>query len=167
VARYVLGRIAQSIISILFIATLVFLLVRMTGDPVRLLLPDFAPPEFIERLRASLGLDQPLYQQYLNFMGQLVRLDLGTSFSGRPVMAVLLEHLPATATLAVAALAVAATIAVPLGILSAIYKGSVIDTIARTVALLGQSVPSFWLAILLILGFGVALAWFPVAGRRS
>jgi peptide/nickel transport system permease protein len=167
VARYVLGRIAQSIISILFIASLVFLLVRMTGDPVRLLLPDFAPPEFIERLRANLGLDLPLYQQYANFMGQLLRLDMGTSFSGRPVMEVLLEHLPATATLAVAALVVAATIAVPLGILSAIYKGSAIDTVARTVALLGQSVPSFWLAILLILGFGVALSWFPVAGRTG
>jgi len=166
-ARYIAGRVGQAVISLLVIATLVFFLVRLTGDPVRLLLPDFAPPEFIAHLRATMGLDKPIWEQYLSFLGQLVRLDLGDSFNGQPVLDVLLDHLPATATLAVAALLVASLIAVPLGILSAVYKGSFIDTVARTIALLGQSVPSFWLAIILILVFGVALAWFPVAGRTG
>jgi peptide/nickel transport system permease protein len=166
-ARYVAGRVGQALVSLLVIATLVFFLVRLTGDPVRLLLPDFAPPEFIAHLRQTMGLDRPIWEQYLGFLGQLIRFDLGDSFNGQPVMDVLLDHLPATATLAVAALLVASLIAVPLGILSAVYKGSFVDTVARTIALLGQSVPSFWLAIILILVFGVALAWFPVAGRTG
>jgi peptide/nickel transport system permease protein len=164
-ARYIAGRFAQSVISILFIATLVFLLVRLTGDPGALLIPDSATIQQEDAIRERLGLDTPVPQQYVAFIGGLITLDLGTSFSGRPVIDILMQHLPATVTLALAALAVAVLIAIPLGILSALYRGTALDAVARTIALFGQSVPSFWLAIMLILVFGVVLRWLPVAHR--
>jgi peptide/nickel transport system permease protein len=100
-------------------------------------------------------------------MFSLATGDLGTSFRGPPVSQVIIDHLPATATLAFAGLAIALLVAIPLGILSAMRRGSRIDALARGVALFGQSVPGFWLAIMLILVFGVALQWFPVAGRTG
>lgn len=164
---YVAGRMAQAVLSIIAITTLVFLLVRLTGDPADVLVPDYAPPAVQERVREQLGLDRPLYEQYGLYMGGLLRLDLGTSFSGRPVLEVLLDSLSATLSLALASLVVALGLAIPLGIASAMYRGSWIDTVARTVALLGQSVPAFWLAIMLILVFGVGLLWLPVAHRSG
>jgi len=163
--RYVLSRIAQALIGILFIITLVFVLVRLTGDPATILVNDFAPIDVQERVRERLGLDRPYHEQYLAYLGGLVRFDLGESFSGRPVSAIILQYLPATLTLALAALTVAVVVAVPLGILSAVYRGTWVDTVARAVALLGQSIPSFWLAIMLVLIFGVLLLWLPVAYR--
>jgi peptide/nickel transport system permease protein len=163
--RYILGRIGQAILSILAITTLVFLLVRLTGDPASVLVPDYAPAEFQDHIRQVLGLDQPVWVQYLKYLGGLLRLDLGTSFGGLPVIDVLREALPGTLSLALASLLVAIVLAVPLGILSAIYRGSPVDTTARGVALLGQSVPSFWLAIMLILVFAVMLRWLPAAHR--
>ena len=165
--RYVLSRFAQALIGIFFIVTLVFVLVRLTGDPASILVSDFAPIDVQERVRERLGLDRPYYEQYLTYLGGLIRLDLGESFSGRPVSDIILQYLPATATLALAALSVAVVVAVPLGILSAVYRGTWIDTVARAVALLGQSIPSFWLAIMLVLIFGVLLLWLPVAYREG
>jgi peptide/nickel transport system permease protein len=165
--RYIATRSVQAVISILFIATAVFILVRLTGDPVSVYVPDYAPAATQELVRHRLGLDRPVIEQYASFIGGLVTLDLGTSFTGRPVLDVLLEHLPATASLAVVSVGVAVILAIPLGILSAAYRGSFIDTIARTIALFGQSVPSFWLAIVLILIFGVILRWFPVAQKSD
>jgi len=166
-ARYIGLRVLQAALGIVFVATLVFLLVRLTGDPVNILLPDFAPPDFIERLRASLGLDKPLWQQYLEYIGGLVRLDLGMSFTGRPVSDIILQHLPATLSLAMVSILIAALLAIPLGILSAVYRGSLLDSIARVIALAGQSIPSFWLAIILIWIFAVILKVLPVAGRQG
>ena len=163
--RYIAGRVGQALVSVLAITTLVFVLVRLTGDPISMLVPDYFPMEFREQIRERLGLDGPLYQQYAKYIGGLLVLDLGTSFTGRPVMEILLQHLPGTASLALAAFIVAVLLAVPLGFLSAVYRGSIIDTGARTIAILGQSIPSFWLAIMLILVFGVALGWLPVAHR--
>ena len=165
--RYILGRVGQALISIFFITTLVFLLVRMTGDPSQILAPEFASAAVEDKISAELGLDKPLYEQYARYMFSLATLDLGTSFRGPAVSQVLLAHLPATATLALAALTIALVVAIPLGILSALRRGSRIDALARGIALFGQSVPGFWLAIMLILVFGVALQWFPVAGRTG
>jgi len=164
---YIVGRMAQAVLSILVITSIVFMLVRLTGDPADVLVPDYAPPAVQERIRQQLGLDRPLYEQYARYIGGLLTLDLGTSFSGRPVIDVLLEHLPATLSLALASLVVALGLAVPLGILSAMYQGSWIDTVARAIALLGQSIPAFWLAMMLILIFGVGLMWLPVAHRSG
>jgi len=161
--RYLAGRVLQAFLGLIFITTLVFFLVRLTGDPARILMSDFAPLELREQLAERLGLDRPLYEQYFSYMSGLVRLDLGDSFNGQPVLDILLARLPATASLALAALVVAIILGLPLGILSAVYRGSAIDMFSRSVALFGQSVPAFWLAIMLVLIFAVILRWFPVA----
>jgi peptide/nickel transport system permease protein len=165
--RYILGRVAQAIFSIFFITTLVFLLVRLTGDPSQILAPEFATSTVEDKIKVELGLDKPLYEQYAKYMGGLLTFNLGTSFRGPPVSPVLLDHLPATATLALAAIVVAIVVAVPLGVLSALRRGSKIDALARGIALFGQSVPGFWLAIMGILVFAVLLRWVPVAGRTG
>lgn len=162
---YVLGRVVQALASIFVIATIVFLLVRLSGDPTTLLVPEYAPAGAQELLRHQLGLDRPLYVQYGQFVGGLFTLDLGTSFGGANVARQLLTYLPATASLAGVAILFAVIVAVPLGILSAVYKGSAVDRIARLVAMLGQSIPVFWLAIMLILVLSVRLGWLPVAGK--
>ena len=161
--RYLAGRIFQAFIGLIFITSLVFFLVRLTGDPSRILMSEYAPLELREVLAERLGLDRPLHEQYFAFMGGLLTLDLGQSFSGQPVIDILLARLPATASLACASLLVAILLGLPLGILSAVYRGSGIDIFSRTVALFGQSVPQFWLAIMLVLLFGVILRIFPVA----
>ena len=165
--RYILGRLLQAIVGIFFITTLVFLLVRLTGDPSAILVSDFAPIDVQDRIRERLGLDRSLLEQYFAYMGGLLRGDLGDSFSGRPVVDILAQYLPATASLAAVAMAVTLLVAVPLGILSAVYRGTWIDTVARAVALFGQSVPSFWLAIVLVLLFAVVLDLLPVAYRSG
>ncbi len=165
--RYIFGRLLQAIVGIFFITTLVFLLVRLTGDPSAILVSDFAPIEVQDRIRERLGLDRPLPEQYVAYMGGLLRGDLGDSFNGRPVVDILVQYLPATASLAAVAMVVTLLVAVPLGILSAVYRGTWIDTVARAVALFGQSVPSFWLAIVLVLVFAVVLGLLPVAYRSG
>lgn len=161
--RFIAGRVFQALLGLIFIATLVFFLVRLTGDPGRILTSEFAPVEVQDQIRERLGLDRPLYVQYANYMTDLVKGDLGRSFNGQPVIDILLERLPATASLAFTALVVAVLLGVPLGVLSAVYRGSAVDVFSRTVALFGQSVPSFWLAIMLVLIFAVMLRIFPVA----
>jgi peptide/nickel transport system permease protein len=152
-------------LNIVLISTAVFLIVRLTGDPASILVPERGSADTVAIVRGRLGLDRPLIEQYLSFMADIAKFDLGVSFTGRPVTSILLEYLPATVSLALAAIVVSIGVAIPLGVVSAIRKGSMLDTIARTVALLGQSIPSFWLAIMLILVFGVVLQWFPVAHK--
>jgi peptide/nickel transport system permease protein len=161
--RYVAGRLFQALLGLIFITTLVFFLVRLTGDPGRILTSEFAPVEVQEQIRERLGLDEPLHVQYVSYMAGLATGDLGRSFNGEPVIDVLLDRLPATASLAFTALLVAVLLGVPLGVLSAVYQGSPIDIFSRSVALFGQSVPAFWLAIMLVLIFAVILRIFPVA----
>jgi peptide/nickel transport system permease protein len=161
--RFVAGRVLQAALGLIFIATLVFFLVRATGDPGRILTSEFAPVEVQQEIRERLGLDQPLYVQYGTYMAGLATGDLGSSFNGEPVIDILLERLPATASLAFSAMLVAVLLGIPLGVLSAVYQGSPVDIFSRTVALFGQSVPSFWLAIMLVLVFAVILRILPVA----
>lgn len=161
--RFIVGRVLQAILGLVFIATLVFFLVRATGDPGRILTSEFAPVEVQQEIRERLGLDRPLYVQYGTYMAGLATGDLGSSFNGEPVVDILLERLPATASLAFSAMFVAVLLGIPLGVLSAVYQGSPVDIFSRTVALFGQSVPSFWLAIMLVLVFAVILRVLPVA----
>jgi peptide/nickel transport system permease protein len=161
--RFVAGRVLQAALGLIFIATLVFFLVRATGDPGRILTSEFAPVEVQQEIRERLGLDRPLYVQYGTYMAGLATGDLGSSFNGEPVIDILLERLPATASLAFSAMLVAVLLGIPLGVLSAVYQGSPVDIFSRTVALFGQSVPSFWLAIMLVLVFAVILRILPVA----
>ena len=166
---YLLKRLAGALGIVLGVALLTALLIHLVpGDPVELMLGESATAGDRAALRARLGLDRPLHQQLLGQLGRLARLDLGDSlYSRRPVSAVVAERLPATVELAVAALAVAAAVALPLGILAARNRGGLADSAAMGVALLGLSIPSFWLGPLLILLFSVVLGWTPVSGREG
>jgi len=165
--RYLLRRLLLLLPVMWGVSTLVFLLIHLTpGDPVEVMLGETALPAAREALRQSLRLDRPLPEQYLHFLHGLVTGDLGTSlFSREPVFARLLQALPATAELAVTGLGVALMIAVPLGTVAAVRRGSGLDHGSRFVALLGVSVPNFVLAPLLILVFAIELNWLPVSGR--
>lgn len=168
---YLLSRFSQSIVNIFFITVLVFLLARATGDPAQSFVPDDLPQEAVIAMRERLGLDKPLLHQYWVFIKDLARGDLGTSLQGhRPVTQMILERIPATFSLAAVAMALAMAMGIPLGVLSAVYRDTAIDRVAKVVAFLGQSTPPFWLAIMLILFFGVflyeqGLPSLPISGR--
>lgn len=168
-AGYVARRLLALIPVLLGVVTLVFLLLHLIpGDPVDLMLGEQALPGDQQALRHALGLDRPLGEQYANYLWGLVRGDLGNSVhSKRPVLDTLLERLPASFELMVAAMAVAVALALPLGILAALRPGTWIDAGAMGVAFLGVSIPNFWLGPLLILLFAVELSWFPIDGRGS
>jgi len=164
--RYLLRRLLLTIPVLLGVATLVFALIHLVpGDPAQSMLGEGAAPQDVEALRSRLGLDRPLPVQYVAFMRGLAHGDLGTSLRyGTPVSREIGARLPATARLAVAAMGVALVIALPLGILGAVFRGTSIDHAAMTVALAGISMPNFWLGPLLAILFAVKLGWLPVSG---
>ena len=164
-ARRLLGALGV----VLGVALLTSLLIHLVpGDPVELMLGESATAGDRAALRTSLGLDRPVHEQLLTQFRRLARLDLGESlYSRRPVGAVIAERMPATLELAAAALAVAVAVALPLGILAARRQGGIADGAAMGVALLGLSVPAFWLGPLLMLVFSVLLGWTPVSGREG
>ncbi|HEY7218521.1 MAG TPA: ABC transporter permease, partial [Candidatus Binatia bacterium] len=160
-------RIVGAVPVLLGISFLIFLLMHIApGDPVSLLLGDDATPADIERTRHEWGLDQPLIVQYANFLSHAVRGDFGKSLKfNESVMKLIGERLPATLELAFASLCVAIMIAVPLGVYSAIKHDSLFDHAGMSVALIGVSLPNFWLGIMLIYFLGGQLNLLPVAGR--
>jgi peptide/nickel transport system permease protein len=164
---YVLRRLAQMVPTALLAATLVFALVHLVpGDPVEMMLGEGARTADVEALRRELGLDRPLLAQYVSYMGGLFRGDLGTSLhSGEPVRGVLAERFPATAELALASLLVALLIALPLGTIAALHRDRAVDHWARLLALVGVSMPAFWLGPMLILLFAIEWDLLPVSGR--
>ncbi|MBE0494181.1 MAG: ABC transporter permease [Thiomicrospira sp.] len=157
-------------LSLLFItwvvSSLVFLLIHLVpGDPVSVMLGDWASPADEQALRHQLGLDRPLWQQYIHYFMGLLQFDLGTSlFFQQPVSDLVLERLPMTAYLAVMAMLIAVLIAFPLGMWAALKSGRWPDYASMTVALVGVSIPNFWLGPMLILLFSISLAWLPVSG---
>jgi len=165
--NFLITRLASALFVILGVSTLVFFFLHMVpGDPVEVMLGESAQPADREALRHSLGLDQPLPLQYGHYLGQLVRLDLGTSlYTQQPITHMLAERIPATAELAVAALIVAVLIAFPLGVLAAVRKGTSWDQGAMGLSLVGVSIPNFLMGPILILLFSLWLGWFPVSGR--
>ena len=152
---------------LLAISFLIFLLMHIApGDPVTLMLGDNATPEDVARLRNELGLDKPIMVQYWDFLSRAVRGDFGRSLKfGEPVIKLVAERLPATLELAFASLFVAISIAVPVGVYSAIRHNSLVDHAGMSVALIGVSLPNFWLGIMLIYFLGGQLNLLPVAGR--
>jgi peptide/nickel transport system permease protein len=154
---------------LLGVATLVFSLIHLVpGDPAQAMLGDGAAPQDVDELRRSLGLDQPLLTQYVSFLRSALTGDLGVSFrTGQPVTTMILERVPATAELAMAAMFVAVVIAIPLGVVAAVWRGTTVDYAAMTFALAGVSIPNFWLGPLLAIVFAVELGWLPVSGRGS
>ena len=163
------SRLGAAALVVLGVCTLVFLLIHwVPGDPVEAMLGEGARPVDRTALTAALGLDRPLGEQYLGYLGRLLRLDLGQSFAyQRPVAALLAERLPATATLATVALILALLLAIPLGVLAACRRGRALDGAAMVFSLLGSSIPNFWLGPLLILVFSLWLGWTPVSGREG
>ena len=167
--RYFLHRVLLAIPVLLGVATLVFSLIHLVpGDPAQAMLGDGAAPKDIAELRTTLGLDQPLLTQYVTFLRHAITGDLGRSFrTGQPVTTMILERIPATAELAIAAMFVAIVIAIPLGVVAAVWRGTAIDYGAMTFALAGVSIPNFWLGPLLAIVFAVELGWLPVSGRGT
>ena len=163
--RYILRRFFQSLLALLAISMLIFIMSRLTGDPVMLMLPDDASREDIAQLRHALGLDQALPVQYWVFISKAVRGDFGRSIKGQmPVSEMIKDRLPNSLKLGAVALGIAVLLAFPLGVVAAVKKGTALDTMANVVAVLGQSLPQFWVGIVLIQIFAVHLRWLPVAG---
>ena len=161
----VLRRIPRAIGVILGALTVVFSLLRLSGDPARLMLPEGAGEQEILELRQRLGLDQPLAVQWWRFVTRAAAGDFGFSYyQGRPAMEVVAEHLPATLLLAMSSLALALGVGVPLGIWAAVRRRSWIDRLITGSVLVGRSMPTFWVGVMLILLLGVALRWLPVSG---
>lgn len=159
-------RLYHSIFVLIGVSIIVFGLVRLSGDPTALLLPIDATEADEAQLRRALGLDSPLPVQYVNFASRAVVGNFGTSIRHRqPAMDMVMERLPATFQLAGAAFAIALLIAIPLGILSALYPNSIIDRISVFMALVGQAIPTFLLGILLIIFLAVPVDWIPAGGR--
>jgi peptide/nickel transport system permease protein len=167
--RYLVRRLLLTIPVLLGVATLVFSLIHfIPGDPAQAMLGEGATPEEVAQLRARLGLDRPLLVQYGSFLQGLAHGDLGVSLrNDQPVLQQIVERMPATAELAFASMAVAVLIALPLGIIAAVWRGTVVDYGAMTLSLVGISIPNFWLGPLLAIVFAVELGWLPVGGRGT
>ena len=166
---YTLRRLALTVPVLLGVATLVFALIHLVpGDPAEAMLGESAPAADLAELRTRLGLDKPLLVQYQAYVLGLARGNLGTSFRyNTPVAREIGQRLGRTAQLALAAMAVSILVALPLGVLGALYRGQWIDQLATTVSLLGVAMPNFWLGPLLAIVFAVSLGWLPVSGTGS
>jgi peptide/nickel transport system permease protein len=164
--NYITRRVLLAFLVVIGVTLLTFISIYMAGDPVVLYVSERAGPEEVEEARRRLGLDRPLPEQYLSFLAGLARGDLGNSMANRvPALGLVLERLPATLELTFGALIISNLIAIPIGLLSAIKRGTRTDGTIMLVAMLGQSMPGFWLGIMLILFFSVTLRWFPVSGH--
>ena len=164
--RYILVRLLQAIITLLILSLAVFLSVQLTGDPALYLLGPESTDADYEQLKKNMGLDKPLVVQYGLFLSKVVRADFGDShISKLPARKELFERFPATLQLAGAAFVLSMVVGIPLGILSAIKRDSILDNLGKFFAVAGIAAPSFWLAIMLILLFGAILGWLPTFGR--
>jgi ABC-type dipeptide/oligopeptide/nickel transport system permease component len=168
VIAYLVQRLAWALVLLVAITLAVFVVVHLSGDPTALYVGPEGTRADYELVRAALGFDRPLPEQYGRFLARAVRADFGRSLRHQqPTLPLVLERFPATLKLALVAMALAVLLAVPLGILSAVRRNSILDSCAMTFALSGQCMPTFWLGILLILVFGVNLGWVPVYGGEG
>jgi len=168
VRSFFLKRIFYSVITLVILATTIFGLVRLTGDPAFLLAPDGASVEELDAIRAEIGTDKSLPAQFTSFIGDLAQGDFGRSFTtGQSVRALYFDRLPNSLLLVSSALAFALLIGVPTGIISAVYNGRWLDTVAKAIALTGMAIPGFVLAFAMMFVFAVRLRWLPVFGIGS
>jgi peptide/nickel transport system permease protein len=166
VFNYIIRRLLQLVLVLFGITVIVFGVMFLSGDPAMLMVGEGWSSEEIAEFREQMGFDRPWYVQYVSFMSGVVQGDFGHSLRQRePAMGLVLERMPATIQLAASAMAISIIIAVPVGVISAVKRNSAMDNGAMFFALLGQSIPNFWLGLLLILLFGVTLGWLPFSGR--
>ena len=165
--RFIFGRLGQSLLTLLLVSGLAFVLVRMTGNPIDMILPIEASAEMRSEMSRELGLHRSIFVQYALFLEDLIRGDLGTSIrTQKPVIDLLMERLPNSLQLVGASMLLALIIALPLGIFAASNRRSFWDAAARGIALFGQSIPTFWAGIILIYIFSIYFGWLP-AGRKG
>lgn len=166
--RYALRKLAQALLVVWGVSTVVFVAVRLSGDPVSLMVSDTAGADEVARLRRAYGFDRPIPVQYLAFLARVARGDFGESLGfNLPAFSVAIGRLPATLALALAALAVAVAIGVPAGLLAAIRRNTLLDRAAMLMALLGQSTPTFWSGLLAILVFAAWWRLLPASGGET
>jgi len=166
--RFIIGRVIQSIVSMFVVSIVVFALVRMSGDPIQIMMPAEASKADIELVRAHLGLDRPWTVQYWRFLTQALQGDFGRSVRfRRPALDLVAERYGATLELGGLAVLIVIAVALPVGVYSAVHRGSTLDYAARAFAALGQAVPPFWLGLVLVLIFGVLLHLLPTSGRGT
>jgi peptide/nickel transport system permease protein len=165
VLRFVARRLGESVITILVIVSVVFLVLNLSGDPIRMMASPTASEQEVAELRAAFGFDKPLVLRYGDFLSQISRLRFGDSINTRqPALKMVLQRMPATLLLAFTALALATIFGIPLGMLAAVKRGKAADTAAVMVSMVGQSMPVFWIALLLIFVFGVMIPILPPSG---
>lgn len=164
-SRYVLFRLGEALISVWGLLTIIFVAARLTGDPALLMLPIGSTEAQLAEFRHQMGFDRPLWEQYVTFLINAVQGDFGESLlHQRPAMEVVLERFPATLQLALTALVMGAVIGLVTGFVAALKRGTILELVAMTLALLGQATPIFWLGVVLILVFAVQLGWLPAGG---
>ncbi len=164
--QYIARRLLQAVLVVVGVVTAVFFLMQLTGDPVRLMVGEGASEADIENIRHQLGLDRPLPERYVSFLTDAARADFGQSVrqQGRPAMEIVLDRYPATLRLAFLALSLSVVLATVFGVVSAVKRYSALDNVVMSMALFGQSIPNFWLGIMLILVFAVQFGWLPSQG---
>jgi peptide/nickel transport system permease protein len=165
---YIIRRLIHIVLVLFLVLTVVFFLTRITGDPVHFFVPMDTARADLDEIRERHGFNDPLYVQYARFMGNAVRGDFGQSLRQRDsATELVIRRIPATLELGAASLLLSIVVGVPLGIFSAIHRGTLGDKASTLIAVIGQSVPAFWLGLLLILLFSVSLGWLPTSGRGS
>lgn len=163
---FIIRRLLQSVVVILGVTLISFVALQIGGDPTFLFVSERATEEEIELIRKALGFDQPLHIQYLTYLGNILQGDFGNSLSYRqPAMDIVLGALPATIELTLFSMIFAIGLAIPFGVFAALYRGTPVDGGIMTLAMFGQSIPNFWLGIMMILYFGLYLNWFPISGH--
>ena len=166
--RYLLRRFLMAIVTLVAVSLIIFIMSRAAGDPRHIYLDDYSTQEDWDQLTLNMGLDKPYYQQYGIFIKDALSGKFGESLSeGRPSMEIIVERFPATLQLGLAAFLFSVVLGVPLGILSAVKRGGVLDIIGKVLALVGQSAPVFWLGLMLMFLFAVQLEWLPPYGRQE
>ncbi|HYD07045.1 MAG TPA: ABC transporter permease [Reyranella sp.] len=165
---YVASRALRALLTILFVMTFAFVVLRLSGDPALTIMSVDAPPEAIKAFREAWGLDRPIWEQYLAYIGHALTGDFGKSMrDGRPAIELVMERVPATLALTLPALALKIGIGIPAGIYAALHRNSIADRVTMALSVTGFTMPSFVLALLLVLVFAVSLGWLPASGSGS
>lgn len=163
--RFIAGRMIQAIVTILIIVSVVFLVLNLSGDPIRMMISPTASEHEVAQMRAAFGFDRPLGLRYMDFLLQISRLNFGNSIhTQQPALQMALQRLPATLLLAFTAFALATVVGIPLGMWAAVRRGTVADASVSLVSMVGQAMPVFWIALLLIFAFGVLFPILPPSG---